>query len=650
MADKNINIVVKAKDEASAQINKIGSSMKESFQRASVTAAAAGAVMTSFFASTLKGAAEAESANKQLAHAVMEVSGATKEQLEATSALADQLERKGVLDGDALKLGLAQLSTFGLSNDAVQALGSSMADLAVNQYGVNAGGEELTATANTMAKALNGQFGVLEKSGIRFTEAQQNMIKFGSETEKVTALQEGLAQNLKYTNDVALTTFEGGMAKLKVQMDNVSEAIGTALFPMLQELGNQIMPILSAFQAWTVANPELFNQIVQIAAVLGVALTVFGALGVVLPPIIAGFSALGAVFAFVATTPLGLLVVGIAALTAGVLYLWNTNEGFRTAVLEIWATISGFITQSLALIWAAIDGFLTTITTAWSEDWGGIRTTFEEVWTFMTVQVPIWAGQIVTSIQETFAPLIEFFQEHWDQITAIWNIALLGLQTAWDIFWSAVKLAFQTAWEIIKTAIKVGLAAMKGDWTAAWEAIKSFFIETWAYLTAFAQSIITSLVKFFTESWNQIKQGFTDFASAVTATWNGFWDGMKNTVSQAWGYIKGIIDLMTSAINSAIGSLKVLVGMGGGAAAVGAQGGKKARGGFVGAGNTHLVGEEGPEIFIPNQRGTIIPASKSGGSGSVININVTGNTVLSDDGAEQIGDMIFNRLRLQTKL
>jgi len=54
---------------------------------------------------------------------VKNVSHATDEQLQATMALADELERKGVLDGDNIKTGLAQLSTFGLTNDAVRGLG-----------------------------------------------------------------------------------------------------------------------------------------------------------------------------------------------------------------------------------------------------------------------------------------------------------------------------------------------------------------------------------------------------------------------------------------------------------------------------------------------------------------------------------------------
>jgi hypothetical protein len=184
MADKKLEIIIQAKDEPSAKLKTISQSISDGFGKVSGTMAIAGAAMTGFMGIAVKAAMGAEVAEKQLAHAVLNVTKATKEQLKATSDLADEIERKGVLDGDNIKVGLAQLSTFGLSNDAVRGLGQSMADLAVNQYGVNASADQMTSTANVMAKALKGQFGVLEKSGIRFTELQQKMIMTGTPSKK----------------------------------------------------------------------------------------------------------------------------------------------------------------------------------------------------------------------------------------------------------------------------------------------------------------------------------------------------------------------------------------------------------------------------------------------------------------------------------
>ena len=46
---------------------------------------------------------------------------------------------------------------------------------------------------------------------------------------------------------------------------------------------------------------------------------------------------------------------------------------------------------------------------------------------------------------------------------------------------------------------------------------------------------------------------------------------------------------------------------------VGAPG--RADGGPVGAGLTYLVGERGPEYFVPDRDGTIVPNSGTGGGG-----------------------------------
>lgn len=137
MANQEIDILVKLKDDASAglkNLQKHTASFKESINTVGIASAAAFAGISAFALSTIKDFSEAEAASAQLKHAVIDVTHASEAQLQATNDLADALERKGVLDGDNIKVGLAQLSTFGLSNDAVQKLGGSLADLAVNQF------------------------------------------------------------------------------------------------------------------------------------------------------------------------------------------------------------------------------------------------------------------------------------------------------------------------------------------------------------------------------------------------------------------------------------------------------------------------------------------------------------------------------------
>lgn len=58
--------------------------------------------------------------------------------------------------------------------------------------------------------------------------------------------------------------------------------------------------------------------------------------------------------------------------------------------------------------------------------------------------------------------------------------------------------------------------------------------------------------------------------------------------------------------------------------------GKRASGGPVSAGSPYLVGEQGPELFMPGKSGTIIPNNALGGSNIVVNVDAGGSSVQGD--------------------
>jgi hypothetical protein len=346
VADAQLKAVISAEDKASKVIADVGGSLDKvqsklkSMQPAFKTMAAVGTVALGAIGGlafkAVKDFSEAEASTKQLEHAVIDVTHATREQFKATLDLADALEKKGVLDGDNIKRGLAQLSTFGLSNDAVRNLGQSLADLAVNQYGVSASGDQLADSANMIAKALNGQFGILEKSGIRFTEAQKHIIEFGTETEKVTALNQGFQQNLKYTNDVALTTFEGKLAATKVQLGNVSENIGKALIPALQSLLEKVAPVIEKFVQWSQDHPELLVRILAVGAGIAGLTLAIGTFGLLLPGIITAVYLLGTALAFVAANPIVLLIAALVLMALKVKAAMDAVGGAKEFFKQTW--------------------------------------------------------------------------------------------------------------------------------------------------------------------------------------------------------------------------------------------------------------------------------------------------------------------------
>jgi phage-related protein len=48
--------------------------------------------------------------------------------------------------------------------------------------------------------------------------------------------------------------------------------------------------------------------------------------------------------------PIGIIITAVAALTAGIIFLWNTNEGFRTAILETWKNIKDGVAGAIKAV------------------------------------------------------------------------------------------------------------------------------------------------------------------------------------------------------------------------------------------------------------------------------------------------------------
>ena len=67
----------------------------------------------------------------------------------------------------------------------------------------------------------------------------------------------------------------------------------------------------------------------------------------------------------------------------------------------------------------------------------------------------------------------------------------------------------------------------------------------------------------------------------------------------------------------------------------------RALGGAVGAGRPYMVGERGPELFVPGAQGNIVPNNAMGGSNIVVNVDASGSSVQGNGpSANQLGKAI----------
>lgn len=642
MADKQLNIIVKAKDEASSTLQSLSSSIKDNFGKISVAAGVAGAAILGFSTVALKGFAD----TGEEIYNFSQASGLAADSASALKLAADGMGLSLDSVGGAVKkmqINLASMADDTKKADAaLKPLGMSFNDiksLKPDEQFIKLGNS--IASIKDPAQRTAAAVSVFGKSGADliplFNNGTASMDEFKKSAADAGVLFDDLAMNKANALDNALDSLNATMA-------GVSQQLATALAPAATALIQQLTPLIQTVTDWMAKNPELTAQIIGIsAAVLG--------LLAILPGLVAIFTALGTVLAFIAANPIVLIIAAIVAFGAWLVWLYNTNETFRAGVNAVWEAIKTAVGTAIQFISDTIGAIVTDLKAKWDEDWGGVRSKFEEVWTFLSTTGVEYVTTLITKIKEAVTPIVQFFQDNWDEISAIWNINIAALQFVWDTFWAAVKLTFTIAWDFLKMTIKLGLALMKGDWEGAWNAIKTFFIETWNAIKQFAKDVIDNISKMLGEWGKGLETLFKDWSKTISDTWSGMWNGLQSVAKSVTDFINGIVDAMVRGINSAISSLQSLLGMKGGSSSPrGGGGGSFATGGMPNPNTANVVGENGPELFIPNQRGTVIPSSKSNIGGGGITIIVSGNTVLSDDGAEQIGDMIMNKLRLQTKI
>jgi phage-related protein len=121
-----------------------------------------------------------------------------------------------------------------------------------------------------------------------------------------------------------------------------------------------------------------------------------------------------------------------------------------------------------------------------------------------------------------------------------------------------------------------------------------------------------------------------------------------DTLGTAISFVIGLFSNLVSVVNSAFNAIKNIVNFiknnpvtqAVGGAIDNIFGGGRANGGPVNAGTSYVVGERGPELFVPNTSGKIIP---NGGSGRGSTINLTVNGAIDAEGTARTIIDVLNR-------
>jgi len=467
-----------------------------------------------------------------------------------------------------------------------------------------------------------------------------------------------------------IDNFTTAQNKAKLAMADIGNAIAEVLAPIMEQLVALLKNVADWFKG-------LDAPIKQAIIIFGLLMT---AIGLLLPV----FLALQAAAMAVQTTILGLItaflpivaiVVGVVAVIAllvvAIKELWQNNEGFRTAVTEIWNAIWTTISSIVQQISDFIMSIWGVITSWWSENQELIKASTETVW--IAIQTVI---QTVMSILE---PLI----------SATWENIKLIITTAWEV----IKIVVETAINVVLGIIKAVMQIITGDWSGAWETIKGVFSTVWNAIQSIVQTIFSAIQSYISNVlngisgtvsnvWNTIRDTVSTVLTSISNTVSNIWNGIKNSISNAINAARDAVSTGINAIKNLFnfqiswphiplphfrvsGSANPLDWLKGGVPSIGidwyAKGGIMTKPTIFGMNGNNLMvgGEAGNEAILPLNDKTLgaigreIAQTMDGNTPS-INITITGNIVREEADitkiANQVAQRIADELQRKTQL
>ncbi len=247
-------------------------------------------------------------------------------------------------------------------------------------------------------------------------------------------LQEGMKSGISVTEEMAEAinnTPEQKFQILKQQIHNSVEELGSGLLPAVNNTMDKVSGLIKKGSEWISNNQETVQSIMNIILKLGVFLavsgSVMGVVGSMGKLFLSARNAIGLVKAAVLgmntaflASPVTWVIVGIAALAAAFVVLWNKSESFR----NFWRGLFEQIRSAVLQAWSSIQPALQNLGVKLKELWQAVQPILqilEKVGAVILVVLgSIFAGAIQGALS-ALEPLIDALSSFASFITNVVN-------------------------------------------------------------------------------------------------------------------------------------------------------------------------------------------------------------------------------------
>lgn len=367
----------------------------------------------------------------------------------------------------------------------------------------------------------------------------------------------------------------GQLTILKSQLEELAISFGEMLMPAIRNIVTKIQEFVDKLNGMDEGTREMVLKIGLLVAALGPFLVILGTTIAKIGTAMKGFvqlangfnklkvavqggtglfGKLGAAIGGI-SAPVVAVVAVIGTLVAAFLHLWNTNEGFREAIVGTWNTIKETVStfcQGIVDRLNALGFSFQNITEVLSAVWNGFCSLLAPVFegAFQAIAVVLSTVlNVITGILDVF---IGLFTGNWSQM---WT----GIQTIFSGVWEGIKGVLSAAVGIIQGIVDVFLGWFGTSWSEVWTNIKTFFEGIWNGIVSFFSGIWETITNVVQTGIMLIGSILSAAFDIITLPFQFIWENCKEIIVSVWNTIKSVVSSAIGAVSSVISSVMSVI-------------------------------------------------------------------------------------------